>query len=463
MAMNVALKTIGSAAIVAIFSFVPLGAPQAAEWKAGAAKLKITPREHLWMAGYGSRDKPNEGTLSDLWAKALVLEDGQGHRAVIVSLDLVGIARDLSQAVCAELASKYGLERSQILIACSHTHSGPVVGHNLRPTHYELRDDHQRQLIDQYAVELQRNIVAVVGEAIRSMKASQVFWGDGTAGFAVNRRENKEPDVPKLIAEGKLKGPVDHDVPVLAAKDADGRLTALVVGYACHATVLNGYDWSADWPGYAQTELEKAHPGCTALFVAGCGADQNPLPRRTVELAQKYGRELATAVDTVLGKAMTPLSGKIETAYREVDLPFSQLPTQKQLESDLNDKHDYVVARARMLLKQLNAIGKLAETYPYPVEVWRLGPLTLVALGGEVVVDYSLRLKLDLHLDKLWVASYSNDVMAYIPSRRVLAEGGYEGGTAMVYYGLPCPWGPEIEERIVRTVRALLPATTAKQ
>ena len=95
----------------------------------------------------------------------------------------------------------------------------------------------------------------------------------------------------------------------------------------------------------------------------------------------------------------------------------------------------------------------LSATYPYPVQVWRLGPeLTWVALGGEVMVDYSLRLKKELGLGKTWVAGYSNDVMAYIPSLRVLKEGGYEGGGAMVYYGLPSPWAPRVEEDIVTAV-----------
>jgi hypothetical protein len=107
------------------------------------------------------------------------------------------------------------------------------------------------------------------------------------------------------------------------------------------------------------------------------------------------------------------------------------------------------------------ADGKpLSQTYPYPVQVWRLGPeLAFVTLGGEVVVDYAVRLKQELGREKTWVAGYSNDVMAYIPSRRVLGEGGYEGGGAMVYYSLPCPWAPEVEEMIVRSVHEQMDAT----
>jgi len=131
------------------------------------------------------------------------------------------------------------------------------------------------------------------------------------------------------------------------------------------------------------------------------------------------------------------------------------VPTREQLTKDAESKDRYVAGRAKLLLSQLDRDGKLPATYSYPVQSWRLGDgLQLVLLGGEAVVDYSLRLKRELG-PSTWVAAYSNDVMAYIPSRRVLTEGGYEGGGAMVYYGLQAPWAPEVEESIVGTVHRL--------
>ncbi len=113
-----------------------------------------------------------------------------------------------------------------------------------------------------------------------------------------------------------------------------------------------------------------------------------------------------------------------------------------------------------MLQKLDSAEGKIPETYPYPVEVWRLGDgPTWIFLGGEVVVDYALRLKRNLGGSRTWVSGYCNDVMAYIPSRRVLEEGGYEGGGAMVYYGQPAPWSEQVEEEIVAAVRDGVAAT----
>ena len=157
---------------------------------------------------------------------------------------------------------------------------------------------------------------------------------------------------------------------------------------------------------------------------------------------------------------MKAVEGPLRTTYSEIDLPFASIPTREQLVNDGASKDRYVAARAKYLLAKWDRDGGLSPTYPYPVQVWRLGSApTLVLLGGEAVVDYSLRLKKEFG-PATWVCSYSNDVMAYIPSLRVLKEGGYEGGGAMVYYGLPSPWGPQVEELIVKEVHRLVSETS---
>lgn len=423
-------------------------------WRAGVARENITPQQFMWMSGYGSRDAPADGKLTDLWAKALVLEDPAGEQAVLVTLDLVGIGHQVSNAVRDELERRYGLQRSQVALCTSHTHTGPVVGDNLRSMYFY--DDEQDRLVRDYTARLSQQLVELVGRALEALEPCRLSQGQGEAKFAVNRRNNPADDVPARRAEGTLVGPFDHDVPVLAVRRADDSLLAIVLGYACHATTLSVNQWSGDYPGYAQIELEAAHPGATALFWAGCGADQNPLPRRTVELAQDYGRQLAQAVGHVLDGEMQAVEGRLQTAYAEIDLPFDKLPTVDQLKAEAASDNRFVASRARRLLDQIEAGGSLSPTYPYPIQVWHLGSeLCFITLGGEVVVDYALRLKSELGADTTWVAGYANDVMAYIPSRRVLTEGGYEGGGAMVYYGLPTVWDPSVEERIVRKVHEL--------
>lgn len=429
-------------------------------WQAGFAAVKITPDQSMWMSGYGSRTAPADGTESDLWAKAMVLRAADGRRVALVTLDLVGIDRELSQRICRQIQDKLGVPREAVALSTSHTHCGPVVGNNLRSMYFF--DEAEGNKVAAYTEKLPGRILEAVAAAAGKLEPVSLSWGVGSAGFAVNRRENKEADVPALRAAGKLKGPSDHDVPVLAARDAGGKLKGVVFGYACHATVLSFQKWCGDYPGFAMTELEKANPGAVAMFFAGCGADQNPLPRRTVEVARNYGKQLADAVNAVLAKPMTPAAAEWAGTYHEIALPLAEVPTREALVAQSMDKNKYVASRAKMLLKKLEAGGEIPAAYPYPVQAWRLGKeLTLVTLGGEVVVDFALRLKKEI-APPLWVMGYANDVMAYIPSARVLKEGGYEGAGAMVYYGLPSAWGPRVEELIVVEAKRQVAAVRGK-
>jgi hypothetical protein len=329
-----------------------------------------------------------------------------------------------------------------------------VVGANLI-TMYRI-DDAGRRQVEKYAEFLAVAIPDLVARAAERLEPATLAWESGRADFAVNRRTNKEAEVPALRARGALQGPVDHDVPVLRVVGADGKPRAIVFGYACHCTVLASYQFCGDYAGFAQIAIEQANPGAQAMFVAGCGGDQNPLPRRTVERAEQYGRQLAAAVQRVLGGPLRPVDGPLASAYDEIDLSFAALPTREQLEADTKSDNFSLANRARMFLATLETRGSLARTYPYPIEVWRLGDLTWIFLGGEAVVDYSLRLKRNLGSSHTWVSAYCNDVMAYIPSLRVLREGGYEGATSMIPYGQPTVWGEAIEEDIIAAVIRLL-------
>lgn len=399
------------------------------------------------MAGYASRTKPSEGVRQEIFSKALALRDGNGRTVVIVTLDLVGISREQAAEIAAQCLGKFKLERQQILFNASHSHSGPLA---MERESYRLPPD-QVPVIERYGRELINNVVRTVAAALENMAPAELAFEQGFAGFAVNRRR---------VGNRQYPGPVDQDVPVLAVRGADGKLRAVVAGYACHATVLSDYQINGDWPGYGQKELERANPGAVALFVAGCGADSNPLPRRTVELAQTYGRVFASAVGEVLEGKMRPVRGNLIAAFETIDVPFRTPPTRQELEERLKDKSATPRRHAERLLRILEQDGKLPTTYPYPIHIIRFGDaVKMIALGGEVVVDYALRLK-GLHgWNDTWVAGYSNDVMAYIPSERVLREGGYEGGGAMLYQNHPGPFGEGIEETIVRAAGSLVAKT----
>lgn len=432
----------------------------AESWRAGVARVEITPQQPIQMAGYGARNLPAEGKLTELWAKSLVLEDANGNRGVLITLDLVGIHRDTATKICDRLEQAYGLDRHQIAINCSHTHTGPAVGQNLGPLHYWLLPQSQRAELDEYESSLANKIVAVVGEAMADREPCVITHGGGLCTFAVNRRNNPAAEVPERRARGELVGPYDHAVPVLAVRDESLQLKSLLFGYACHATVLNTRKWSGDYPGYAQLALEARYTGATALFWAGCGADQNPLPRRDDELAKQYGDRLAAAVAEVVEGTMRPVESRLTTRYAEIELPLEDVPSISELRATVESAESkYEQARAKYLLARLGDRQRLATVYPYPVATWLLGDqVRWVFLSGEVVVDYALFCKQPSGdaasaAGEVWVAGYSNDVMAYIPSRRVLAEGGYEAGGSNVYYGMPGHWSPDLQRLILAEVK----------
>jgi len=428
-----------------------------AQWTAGTASVDITPEHPMWMGGYGSRSEPSDGLETPLFAKALYLEDPEGRRALLLTLDLVGIDRESADRITDLLEERHGLKRDEIAICTSHTHSGPVVARNLGPLHYWLLSPEQQRLVDEYAEVLVEKVGELVASALSEPVPARLQWGSGHASFAVNRRENRpESEVPERRSKGRLAGPVDHDVPVLSVRGGEDELLAVVFGYACHATVVSFLQWSGDYPGYAQAALEERYPGAVALFWAGCGADQNPLPRREVALAEHYGAELASAVTRVLDGYMPELAPTLTTSWTELEAPLSTVPAREALEREIeNSSNRFEVARARYLLREMEQKGELEPFYPYPIGHWTLGDrIDFVFLGGEVVVDYALRLKRERRGRETWVAGYANDVMAYIPSLRVLREGGYEGDTSNVYYGLPSLWDESLEELLIEAVPA---------
>ncbi len=423
------------------------------DWKAGVAAVKVTPNEPIWLAGYASRTKPSEGVLSDLHAKALALEDAAGTRVVIVTTDLISIPRVLREQVSQAVAEKFKLSPSALMLNCSHTHCGPVVKDDLELSVIYQLEPQQRQQVERYFVELRDKIVGLVGAAIEQLQPATLSYSHARCGFAMNRRL---PTSGGYQNSPYPEGPVDHDIPVLRVESLSGKLLAIAFGYACHNTSTALAQINADYAGYAQSEIEKAHPGTTALFVMGCGGDQNPYPRGQIEWAQTHGKSLANAVEAALLPKPKLIRGPLRVALEPIDLAFEPV-TKAELVKRLQSKDIYEQRSAKALLSEVETTGKIRETYPYPVQVIQFGnDLTLIVLAGEVVVDYSLRLKRELGDAPVWVAGYSNDVFAYIPSVRVLKEGGYEGVGAMRYTSLPGPFLPTVEESIVTKVRELV-------
>jgi hypothetical protein len=308
-----------------------------------------------------------------------------------------------------------------------------------------------------YSAKLQATLVGLIGRCIKSLRPAKLGYSHARCGFAMNRR---------LPADGGFRnspnpdGPVDHDVPVLQVRGVGGDLLGILFGYACHNTTTGVMQFNGDYAGWAQEYLEADNPGAVALYVQGCGGDQNPYPRGTIDLAKKHGRSLATAVEAGLIANPKAIAGPLRAALAYVDIDYSKPPTRAELEQRAKSTNRYDKRYAETLLEILEEEGALPKNYPVPVQVIHLGDrLTMVTIGGEVVIDYSLRLKRELGKGRaVWVAGYSNDVMTYIPSLRVLREGGYEGGGAMRYVRSnphPSHWAESIEKRLVDRIHAL--------
>ncbi len=442
-------------------------AAQQSSFRAGVASIAITPDEYMWMAGYAARNKPSEGKVHDLHAKALAMEDEHGTRLVIVTVDLLGIPGQMRDWLAEHAKESYKLEPQALLLSASHTHSGPVIREKKYSiygnTLYGLSPE-QIQQNNKYVDELQEKLLKLIGKAIENMAPAKLGYTHARAGFAMNRRLPTERGFQN---SPNPDGPVDHDVPVLRIDGQDGKLGAVLFGYACHNTTLSGYEFCGDYAGFAQKYIEQSHPGTTAMFIAGCGGDQNPYPRggpNTLDYCKQHGRALANGVEAALTPQARPVAGPICAAIDTVMLDFAPPPSREQLEANAKSENKYVRRHAQVLLEELEKNGKIRTTYPYLVQVVRFGDdLTIVALAGEVVVDYSLRLKSELPGRSVWVAAYSNDVFGYIPSVRVLKEGGYEAGDAMLYTDLPGPFAPSVEERIIDKIHELVDKTAVSQ
>lgn len=425
----------------------------AAEFQAGIGRADITPQEPIWLAGYAGRNKPSEGVDLKLNVKALALKDSAGAITLIVTADTIGPSRIFTDAVAARLAQKFKLPRERFLFAASHSHNTPVIYGNLTDM-YGLTDENLAT-VKRYTKFFEDQTVVAAEQAMAKLEPVRLKFGQGDAGFAGNRREFGPNGVKFGINPNGL---VDHSVPVLRVEGEEGSLKAIVMGYACHCTTPGTeYKVSSDWAGYAEQYLEQNYPGMMALFITGCGADANPNPRGSFLYARQHGLALAGSVARVLNEPMRDIKGPITAKFTHVDLPIGTPPGKEYYQAMLTNKAAAVQRYAQRHIGMVERGEPLMKSYPCPIQVFRFGnTLTMVSLGGEVVVDYAYRLRRELPDEPLWVSSYCNDVFAYVPSMRILTEGGYEADFNLIYYGIPYRFAPQVEDTLVKAVKTLV-------
>jgi neutral ceramidase len=416
----------------------------------GVARIDITPDYPIRLTGYAVRKKESEGVTQKLWAKALAFGSDKDGPAILITVDNCGVPANVREEVVQRLRQKKRIKSERVAICSTHTHSAPWLKGYLPNIFSGPIPPEEQARVDRYTRELTDALQTVAVNALQDRRPAKLSRGLGQAGFAANRRTKG--------------GPADHDLPVLFVTDPSGNLRAIFASYTCHGTTLGG-DFNqlcGDWVGYAQEYLEREHPGAIALIALGCAGDANPSPRTGLEFTKQHGQEICTAVGRVLANTLSPADGKLACRAKLIELPLDTLPTRAEWETRAKDTN-YIGSHARLNLARLDRGEKLPTKVPYLVQTWTFGKgLAMIFLPGEVVVDYSLRLKKEYDPSRLWVNAYANDVPCYIASERILKEGGYEGGGAMIFYDKPARLAPGVENLIVGTVHKLVPKEFAE-
>lgn len=423
----------------------------------GVARIEITPEGPILLAGYGDRKSESEGVLQPIYAKALAFGGNSKDLSVLVTVDLIGIQWYMTKQIAENLSKKIGIPPSQFVICASHMHTGPEIGNLINHFGRQLPPEEIGR-IDLYLEQLAAKIEKVALEAINNRKPSLVSWGEGTASFAMNRR--RVVDGKSVNMAPVPKGPVDHALPMMRITDASGNLKAIMVSYACHGTTLGGdiNKVHGDWIGEAQRLIEEKHPGVTAMVALGCGADANPEPRLKLEYTTQHGKQVADEVDRLLATALKPITAAPVGKLKMIELPYHHVPTVQEFVEQTKERGSKGYF-AKLALDKIARGEAIPTSLTYPVMTWTFGKdLAMIFLAGEVVVDYSLRLKKELGTEKLWVNAYSNDVPCYIASKRVIGEGGYEVEYSMYSYNRPSRFSESVEDLIISTVYELLPA-----
>lgn len=415
-------------------------------YQVGVAQVDITPDYPIRLNGFGFRRDESEGVTQRIWAKALAVSQGSDPPLVLLAIDNLGVRMTMVDEVAARLDKELGIPRERVALTFSHSHTTPKVNgasDNIFST--PIPPAHQEH-IDRYTKELAEALHKVATQAVQNRRPARLAWAVGSVDIAKNRRTPG--------------GPVDHDLPLLVVRDLDGKIQAICISYACHCVTLSHNKISGDWAGYAQEAIEQRFPGAVALFSAGAGSDSNPssgVVRDRVDVATAQGAQIADEVARLLQQPLRPVTGRLAARLQRLDLALNELPTREQWDEMVKNGGP-TGYNAQTQLARLDRGEKLPTAIAYPIQSFTFGEsLHMVFLAGEVCVDYSLRLKRELNRQRLWVNAYSNDFGCYIPSERLVKEGGYGGGAEIPYFALPATLKAGLEQQIIDEVKRQTP------
>jgi len=413
--------------------FCPAG--QAA-LKGGCARVNITPPVGVWLSGYGSRDKPSDDIVDELYAKGLVLDDGNDTIAII-STDLLWVPLEITNEIRAAVKKKVGISKQNVLICATHTHFGPKIFEKTK-----IGPDVPDNTVDEsYVQTLIKKMADSVFLAHKNMQDVRIGAVKGEIPEIVYNRRPKNADgsaqmkfslPPEVLATRKTVRspdgsvtvtfkfpapepeltfcPVDPEAWVLRVENLDGEIVGSVVNFACHAVSGSAYpDWfysiSADYPGHTMRIVENAEGGI-CLFTSGTAGDIVPI-KRGKEPRLQIGKALAGEVVRRLQLVRTCRDVSLKALTREVQLPLKEaLSPDRIIDAD-----------------------KAKETLTTEIQVLRIGEIYLLGLPGEVLVEVGLEIKKRAGLDNLLVIALSNDAVGYVCHSQAYEEGGYEPGS----------------------------------
>jgi neutral ceramidase len=422
-------------------------------WKAGSATVEITPPVGMELGGYAAREQGAIGVHDPLYAKALVLDDGR-TRALILACDLLGVDAEDVRMVREAITARSGIPSGHIMIAASHTHSGPSTLHTIG---IGERDEHWIPL-------LREKLISCAERAARFLEPVTLREGFGTAEIGVNRRGR--------IPEGDINpqpdpnGPVDREVSAITIhRSGTGEPWIVLFNYGCHPSVLGPGNRliSADYVGVATAFVERALGGNTiAMFTNGGAGNVNPVTKGSFEDAARLGEDLGRAVVTLVRQGGRMLQPELEVHTETVALPFDATPTadvatalvqrySDEMKRAAPGSTDAKIAAACLTwskrIKGLATQGTMPSALTIDVQRIRLGALWLVAIPAEVFAETARALKEDAHGRRILI-SYANGDVGYLPTREEISKGGYEVLESHKYYGNPAHFAPEAEERV---------------
>lgn len=424
-------------------------------WRAGIAQINVTPETPLILMGYitKARHHPSTGTLDDLYVSAAALEDCEGNVSVIIGVDTAVFRKPLAEKIRSSIATRCDLPMDRVLLNCSHTHSAPALAQDDALDRIPMSEDLKKGC-ERYTEALCEKTVQAVQQAIDDLRPARLFKGAGKTSIMANRR--RFDDEGAYLGMGPdPSGGVDPVVPVLRVDTPEGDISGIIFGCACHNVTLDQHNLlvSADYAGFARKNLEASHPGAKAIFVTGCGADANTNPRagdEQIELVKTHGATLAADVERVLSSAMRPIHGPLRTTLFELNLPLRTDLTKQDLR-EMIDAESAQAFNAQNLLNLKRSGTALPDSYPAPFSVWRFGDdFNLIGIPGEVTHGYALRLR-EFIGPETWVTGYTHEVFGYLPTARIVAEGGYETrGLLSPFAGF---FSEAVEEAIMNDLR----------